>query len=219
LHVRLSSARSPARRALIRHLLAEIRIYNQGPDARPSTHPNQTRGHDQCDIGHFVRRFTRAAPLPYRGLRAARRDEAEDGPDGLHRAPTHSIINGSCKRLIRLASASSRASLTVRCTATSRGIPLRSFHHRSTSIENSRRVHDGQLSPSVEIYRVLAPDSSGVRRLLARHAVIERTPASKALSCCRNKSFGLFLYRHDSPARARHVSAHPLSAPRFPSTA
>lgn len=30
------------------------------------------RGHNQGATGHFVRRFARAAPLPYRGLHAAR---------------------------------------------------------------------------------------------------------------------------------------------------
>jgi hypothetical protein len=71
---------------------------------------------------------------------------------------SHSIINGFAKSLIRLTSASNRASFAVRCTATSSGIPSRSFHHRSTSIENNRRVHDGQLSRSIAVYRFFACD-------------------------------------------------------------
>ena len=134
------------------------------------------------------------------------------------RAPySHSIINGSCKPLIRLADASNLAGFTVRCTATSSGIPSRSFHHRSTSIGKSRRFHNTQLSRSIEIYRVFARDSSSVRRLLAWREVIEGMPASKALSCCRIESLGHFFYRHDAPARKRKVSAHPPSAPRLPS--
>jgi len=68
---------------------------------------------------------------------------------------SHSIINGACKPLIRLCDISNRAGFTVTCTVTSSGIPSCSFHHRSTSIENSRRVHDGQLSRSIEVYRAL----------------------------------------------------------------
>ena len=68
---------------------------------------------------------------------------------------SHSIINGFCKPLIRLCDISKLTGFTVRCTATSRGIPARGFHHRSTSIESSRRVHDGQLSRSIAVYRVL----------------------------------------------------------------
>jgi len=58
--------------------------------------------------------------------------------------------------------------LTVRTTVILSGIPERSFHHRSKSIENSRRFHNTQLSRTIEIHRVFARDSSGVRRLLAR---------------------------------------------------
>src|SRR5690606_23065155 len=68
---------------------------------------------------------------------------------------SHSIINGVCKPLILLYDGSNVAGSTVRCTATSHGIPSRSFHHRSTSIESSQRVHDGQLSRSIEVYRAL----------------------------------------------------------------
>jgi len=56
------------------------------------------------------------------------------------------------------ASATNRAGFAVRCTATSSGIPARSFHHPSTSIENSRRVHNGQLSRSIAVYRFSARD-------------------------------------------------------------
>jgi hypothetical protein len=130
---------------------------------------------------------------------------------------SHSIINGSYKPLIRLASASSRAGFTVRCTATSSGIPARSFHHRSTPIENSRRFHNALLSRSIEIYRVLAPDSSGVRRLLARRAVIEGRPASKALSCCRIESFGRFFLpsRRSRAGAARQCASADDSAVSF----
>lgn len=55
---------------------------------------NQTRGHDQGAAEHFVKRFARAAPLPYRGQHAARRNEAGDSLEGLSRPPhSHSVIN------------------------------------------------------------------------------------------------------------------------------
>jgi len=59
-------------------------------DPTPITVPiaNQTRGHDQGATEHFVKRFARAAPLPYRGLHAARRNEAADSLDGLPRPLT-----------------------------------------------------------------------------------------------------------------------------------
>ena len=75
--------------AAIRHFSAEVRIYNQGPYTHPCTPiAKQTRGHDQGGIEHFVRRFARAAPLPYRGLHAARRNEVGDSLDGLPRPLT-----------------------------------------------------------------------------------------------------------------------------------
>ena len=70
---------------------------------------------------------------------------------------SHSIINGFGKPLIRLYDSSNLAGFTVRCTATSSEIPSRSFHHRSTSIENRRRLHTGQLSRSIDIHRVPGP--------------------------------------------------------------
>jgi hypothetical protein len=75
--------------------------------------------------------------------------------DFLATCHSHSIINGACKPLILLYDGSNVAGFTVRCTATSHGIPSRSFHHRSTSIGDSRQVHDGQLSRSIEVYRAL----------------------------------------------------------------
>jgi hypothetical protein len=132
---------------------------------------------------------------------------------------SHSIINGSCKPLIRLVDASNRAGFTVRCTATSSGIPSRSFHHRSTSIENSRRFHNTQLSRSIEIYRVFARDFSGVSGVAARREVIKEASASNDISCCRIASLWQFFYRHAAAAVALHVSAHPSSAPWLPSTA
>ena len=51
---------------VIRHFLAGVRIYNEGPAARPVTIANQTRGNDQGAAEHFVSRFARtAAPLPH----------------------------------------------------------------------------------------------------------------------------------------------------------
>ncbi|MFN9746310.1 MAG: type IV conjugative transfer system protein TraL [Betaproteobacteria bacterium] len=67
---------------------------------------------------------------------------------------SHSIINGFCKSLTGLKNSSNYGGFTVRNTATSSGIPERSFHHRSTSIENSRRRHDGLLSRSIDFYRL-----------------------------------------------------------------
>ena len=55
----------------IRHFSAGLRIYDKDPTRIPLFNANQPRGHDQGAIEHFVRRFTRAAPLPHRGLRAA----------------------------------------------------------------------------------------------------------------------------------------------------
>jgi hypothetical protein len=112
---------------------------------------------------------------------------------------SHSIINGSCKPLIRLAVASNRAGFTVRCTATSSRIPSRSFHHRSTSIENSRRVHGGQLSRSIAVYRFAAHDRAGRRCPSGTWVGIEKTEASNGTTCCRNELFWQFIYRHYTP--------------------
>jgi len=62
------------------------------PTPIPVPIANQTRGYDQGATGLFVRRFARAAPLPYRGLHAARRDETEDSLGELTRPliPTQS---------------------------------------------------------------------------------------------------------------------------------
>ncbi len=120
-------------------------------------------------------------------------------------AHSHSIINGSFKALIRLVSTSNRAGFTVRCTATSSGIPSRSFHHRSTSIESSRRVHDG---PAFEIYRGLSIRRT--RSLDARaddmtpRGEMKETLASNALSCCRIESLRRFFYRHSATALKQH---------------
>jgi len=46
-------------------------------------------------------------------------------------------------------------------------------------------LHDGQLSRSIDIYRVFARDFSGVRGILARREVTNETSASNTLSCCR----------------------------------
>ena len=58
------------------------------PTPIPVPIANETRGHDQGANEHFVRRFARAAPLPYRGLHAARRDETEDSLGELTRPLT-----------------------------------------------------------------------------------------------------------------------------------
>jgi hypothetical protein len=76
---------------------------------------------------------------------------------------SHSIINGVCKPLIRLYDISNRAGFTVTCTVTLTGIPSRSFHHLSTSIEDSRRFHNRSLSRSIAIYRFAACDPAGGR--------------------------------------------------------
>ncbi len=107
----------------------------------------------------------------------------------------HSMINGFCKPLIRLDIASNRAGFTVRCTATSRGIPARSFHHRSISIESSRRVRDGQLSRSIDIYRLprRAPMPSARARVGQGRA--REGPASNMLIPCPDSDFRQEIYR------------------------
>jgi len=104
----------------------------------------------------------RGPRTPPRGLHATLSDELRDR----HRWPislsrhSHSIINSFCKPMIDRANTSSLAGLTIRCTATATGIPGCSIQHRSTSIENSRRLHDGQLSRSIGIYRLPVPSAT-----------------------------------------------------------
>lgn len=69
---------------------------------------------------------------------------------------SHSIINSFGKSLSGLMLASQRLSFAVILTVILTGIPKRSIHHHSTSIEDSRHFHDGQLSRSIKVYRVLA---------------------------------------------------------------
>ncbi len=109
--------------------------------------------------------------------------------------------------------------LTVGTTVILSGIPERSFHHRSTSIENSRHFHNTQLSRSIDIYRVFARDFSGVSGVAVRREVIKEASASNGISCCRIESLWQFFYRHAAAAVALHVSAHPSSALWLPSTA
>jgi hypothetical protein len=45
-------------------------------------------------------------------------------------------------------------------TAILTGIPKRSIHHQSTSIENHRCLHDRSLSRSIAIFRFAARDST-----------------------------------------------------------
>jgi hypothetical protein len=159
--------------------------YNQGPDARPRTHPQPDSRRRSSVAEHFVRRFARAAPFPdvaacdppdRRGWRRPRR--ADSSPH------SHSIINSFCKPLIRLANVSNRHGFTVRCTATSSGIPAHSFHHRSTSIEGRQRVHDGQLSRSIEIDRLLRTLPRSSTPVLAGRRAPRAWPASNTLTHC-----------------------------------
>lgn len=74
--------------------------YPQPRTLRPSLYLSrtQTRGHDEGATGRFVRRFARMAPPPYRGLRAARRNEAGDGPGGLSCPLTPTLLStGGCR--------------------------------------------------------------------------------------------------------------------------
>ena len=128
---------------------------------------------------------------------------------------SRSIINSFGKSLSDLILAAQRLSLTVILT----GIPKRSIHHQSTSIEDSRHRHDGQLSRSIDIHGVFERVFSGARGVLARREVTNGMSASNTLSCCRIESSWRSFYRHDIPARTRRVSAHPRSALRLPSTA
>jgi len=74
------------------------------------------------------------------------------------------MIKGFCKSWIGLKNTSNGGGLTVRSTATSSRIPEHSFHHRSTSIESSRRFHNRSLSRSIAIYRFAAYDPGGGSR-------------------------------------------------------
>lgn len=67
---------------------------------------------------------------------------------------SHSIINSFGKSLSGLMLASQRLIFTVILTVILTRIPKRSIHHQSTSIEDSRRFHDVQLSRSIEVYRL-----------------------------------------------------------------
>jgi hypothetical protein len=57
-----------------------------------------------------------------------------------------------------------RLNSTVILTVILTGIPKRSIHHQSTSIADRRRFHDGQLSRSIAVYRVLACDLPSASR-------------------------------------------------------
>jgi hypothetical protein len=68
---------------------------------------------------------------------------------------SHSIINGFGKSLFDLMHVSNPCGSTVRSFAIWSAIPERSVHHRSTSMKNSRRFHNGLLSRSIAIYSLL----------------------------------------------------------------
>jgi hypothetical protein len=116
---------------------------------------------------------------------------------------SHSIINGFCKPLISLALAPHRAGFTVRCTATLSGIPSRSFHHQSTSIEDSRRFHDDQLSTSIDIYRLPRPLPTPLKLVRVGQGNAHEGLASNASSCCPSSLFCPHFYRHDAARAAR----------------
>ena len=114
---------------------------------------------------------------------------------------SHSIIDGLCKPLIRLTTASNRVGFTVRCTATSSVIPSRSFHDRSTSIENRRRFHYGLLSRSIDIYRVPGPSMIASTRVHLGQGHAQEGPASNAIGHCPDSLFSLFFYRQVHQSR------------------
>jgi len=132
---------------------------------------------------------------------------------GLSRPPhSHSIINGFCKPLIRLYDSSNRAGFAVRCTATATGIPACRIQHRSTSIENSRRLHDGQLSRSIGIYRLPATSATASTRvhLGQRHA--QERLASRAVGYCSDSPFSQLFLPSGASIKARsEVSTEALA--------
>ena len=78
------------------------------------------------------------------------------------------------------------------------GIPKRSIHHLSTSIEDSRRFHDGQLSRSIGIYRLTRPLPARLMRVYVGQGGAREGSASNALSHCRESHFCPAFYRHDA---------------------
>ena len=106
-------------------------------------------------------RFARAAHLPYRGLHAARRNQAGDSLDGLFRPYSHSIINEPSKLLICKALAASSQTFAVTFTVNLAGISIgagfravlrkRTFRDLSRSIDSRdhRRRHQ-RASESVQ---------------------------------------------------------------------
>ena len=125
---------------------------------------------------------------------------------------SHSIINSFCKPMIDRANTSSLAGFTVRCTATATGIPACSIQHRSTSIENSRRLHDGQLSRSIGIYRLPATSATASTRvhLGQRHA--QERLASRAVGYCSDALCSQFFLPSGASIKARsEVSTEALA--------
>jgi hypothetical protein len=157
---------------------------------------NQTRGHDQGAAEHFVRRFALAATLPYRGLHAARNDEAGESHDGQSRPPySHSIINEPSKLLIRKALAAASKIFTVIFTvnlcSTRIGAGFRpvrpnlTFRDLSTSIDSD----DG-----CQFHR---------RACMPVGKAAQKGTASNTLSRCPATLFRPHFYRHGAARAVR----------------
>ena len=124
------------RHAAVRHSSAGVRIFKKDSTPIPLPIADQTRGHNQGAIEHFVRCFARAAPLLH--LAACAPPDAtrlETAPPGCLAPYSHSIINSFGKSLS--------------------GLML--ISRRRVSYRQKYRHSDwdprAQLPPSIDIYR------------------------------------------------------------------
>lgn len=106
---------------------------------------------------------------------------------------------------------------TDRITVILTSIPHRDVHHRSTSIENNRRFHNGQRSRCIEIYRVSACESSSARSCFL---VRDGTKKGTGIKCFKVLSHRIFAAiflpsRHCSMAPANQCASTVCSAVSF----
>lgn len=135
----------------------------------------------------------------FRAPRAAADENLSQASDCADRRPkgdySHSITTGFCMLLIRLKNASHDAAFTVRNTVTSSRIPEDSFHHRSTSIGDSRQVHDGHLSRSIDTWRLRRRLPSPSARARVGRGSPREGPASNTSSPCPTSASRQEIYR------------------------
>jgi len=82
--------------------------------------------------------------------------------------------------------------------------------------ENSRRVHNGQLSRSIAIYRFFAGDFSGARGRSVPGDQAKRTPAPSTPASCRINSFCQFASRWRTVTGPRSFREASPQSPRGP---